>query len=154
MNSNLKVDKEEVDGSVVYHLSGQIDEDASFEEMAVTSGKKIIFNLDQVNMINSCGIRNWVEFQSKIDQSVELIYQNCPQVIIEQLNIIKGFIRDGGIIESFYAPYYNNNTDTEVKILIKPNEVVDGKAPIKTDVDGNELEFDEIEQQYFNFLKK
>jgi len=105
-------------------------------------------------MINSCGIRDWVEFQKNIDDSVQIIYQNCPQVIIEQINIIKGFIKEGGIIESFYAPYYDEKNDKEIKILITPDEVVDGKAPVKKNEDGEELDFDEIELQYFNFLKK
>ena len=74
-------------------------------------------------------------------------------MIVEQLNIIKGFIKPGGIVESFFAPYYNDAKDEEVKLLITPDEVVDNKAPAKKDSDGNELEFDEIELQYFNFLK-
>ena len=104
-------------------------------------------------MINSCGIRDWVEYQKRIPDQVKIVYSKCPQVIIEQINIIKGFIREGGIVKSFYAPYYDENNDQEVKILITPSEVVDLKAPEKKNDDGDILEFDEIELQYFNFLK-
>ncbi len=144
----------EVESSkAIYRLSGQIDEDADLSQINPEGVKEVIFDLDDVTLINSCGIRDWVKFQSELSDDLKIVYRKCPQVIVEQLNIIKGFIKDGGLIESFYAPYYNEVTDEEVKLLITPNEVVDSKAPEKKDSDGNILEFDEIELQYFNFLK-
>jgi hypothetical protein len=150
--SSLKVVIDDKDNEVIFTLSGQIDEDADFSSLN-TDKKKIIFDLDGIELINSCGIRDWVEFQNGLPSDCSIVYKNCPQVIVEQLNIIKGFIKEGGVVESFYAPYYNEAKDEEVKILITPAEVVESKAPSKKDDDGNELEFDEIELQYFNFLK-
>ncbi len=154
MNSSLTFEKEEFPDYVIFNISGQIDEDADLGSMTVDGKTKVIFNLNDVTMINSCGIRDWVEFQKNIDDATEIVYRNCPQVIIEQLNIIKGFIKSGGVVESFYAPYYDEKNDKEIKILLTPSEVVDGKAPVKKNEDGEELDFDEIELQYFNFLKK
>ncbi len=154
MSSNLKFEKEELSDHIVFNISGQIDEDAELESMHIEGHTKIVFNLENVTMINSCGIRDWVEFQKNIADDTKIIYRNCPQVIIEQLNIIKGFIKEGGVIESFYAPYYDEKSDKEIKILITPDEVIDGKAPVKKNAEGDELDFDEIELQYFNFLKK
>ncbi|MCB9091402.1 MAG: hypothetical protein H6621_09800 [Halobacteriovoraceae bacterium] len=154
MNSHLDIKKVENSDSVTFFLSGQIDEDAKLDSMLVDSFKIVIFNLDKVDMINSCGIREWVEFQKKLDSKIHIVYQNCPQVIIEQVNIIKGFIKEGGVVESFYAPYYDPENDEEIKILLTPDEVIDCKAPVKKNKNGTELEFDEIEMQYFNFLKK
>lgn len=152
MSSSLNVTKVEVTDEVEFKLSGQIDEDADLS-LLNTDKAKIIFDLEQVSLINSCGIRDWVEYQSSLPQASQIIYRKCPQVIVEQLNIIKGFIKEGGVVESFFAPYYNDAKDEEVKLLITPADVVDSKAPAKTDDEGNELEFDEIEMQYFNFLK-
>jgi hypothetical protein len=70
------------------------------------------------------------------------------------MNIVAGFIHPHGEIESFFAPYYSETSDQEVKLLITPSEVLDGKAPSKKNDAGEELEFDDIEAQYFNFLKK
>lgn len=154
MSSELRIEKIENSEEVTFSLSGNIDEDTQLDELVCNDKRKIIFDLNNIAMINSCGIRTWVEFQNRIDASVQIVYKNCPQVIIEQINIIKGFVKEGGIIESFYAPYYDNENDEEVKILLKPSEIVDCKAPVKTNDDGDELEFDEIELQYFNFLKK
>ena len=152
MSSNLNVTKVEDENQVEFQLSGQIDEDADLSQLA-TQKEKIIFDLENISLINSCGIRDWVEYQSSLPAASNIIYRKCPQVIVEQLNIIKGFIKEGGEVESFFAPYYNDAKDEEVKLLITPAEVIDSKAPAKKDEAGNELEFDEIELQYFNFLK-
>ncbi|MBD63687.1 MAG: hypothetical protein CME62_00640 [Halobacteriovoraceae bacterium] len=155
MDSSLEIVMIEQNDQVTYKLSGQIDEDADLDKMLSGAAQsRIVFDLADVTMINSCGIRDWIEFQKKINQETKIIYENCPQVIIEQMNIIKGFIREGGEISSFYAPYYNPATDEEIKILLTPEEVIEGKAPEKKDEQGRMLEFDEIELQYFNFLKK
>tara|TARA_B100001971_G_C18268046_1_gene596723 strand:- start:162226 stop:162690 length:465 start_codon:yes stop_codon:yes gene_type:complete len=152
VSSSLQVSKVEDDKQVEFKLSGQIDEDADLSLLA-TDKEKVIFDLENISLINSCGIRDWVQYQGSLPVASTIIYRKCPQVIVEQLNIIKGFIKPGGIVESFFAPYYNDAKDEEVKLLITPDEVVDNKAPVKKDSDGNELEFDEIELQYFNFLK-
>lgn len=152
MSSSLNVVREEENDQVEFKLSGQIDEDADFE-LIKTDKSKVIFDLENISLINSCGIRDWVQYQASLPSESTIIYRKCPQVIVEQLNIIKGFIKEGGVVESFIAPYYNDAKDEEVKILITPAEVIDSKAPVKKDDEGNELEFDEIELQYFNFLK-
>lgn len=152
MSSSLNVTKVEDENQVEFKLNGQIDEDADLSQLK-TDKEKVIFDLEEVSLINSCGIRDWVEYQNSLPGNSQIIYRKCPQVIVEQLNIIKGFIKEGGVVESFFAPYYNNSKDEEVKLLITPSEVVDSKAPAKKDDEGNELEFDEIELQYFNFLK-
>lgn len=152
MSTSLEITEELKDDKVTYYFSGAIDEDSDFS-LITSSEKNIIFDFDNVTLINSCGIREWINFQETIDKSCQLHYKNCPQVIVEQMNIIKGFVRSGGIIDSFYAPYYDEKTDREVKKLITPLDVVDSKAPELKNDEGDILEFDDIEAQYFNFLK-
>jgi hypothetical protein len=135
-------------------LSGHINEDSDLGEMLNLQGEELILDLKEINLINSCGIRDWIEFQKSNFNFDVVVYKNCPQVIIEQMNIVAGFIHPQGKIESFYAPYYSESNDEEIKVLLTPSEVVDGKAPIKKTDSGEELEFDDIEAQYFNFLKK
>lgn len=134
-------------------FSGAINEDSDFSVLDNLEETNIIFDLDKVVSINSCGIREWIKFQNNLPANLQITYTNCPQVVVEQMNIIKGFIKDGGVIESFYAPYYNETKDEEKIVLIKPDQVVDNKAPEIKDEDGNLLEFDDIPSQYFNFLK-
>lgn len=151
--SELRISVEEQENVLIAEFQGQIDEDANFGPISGKNAQKMIFDLNGVTMINSCGIRDWIEFQKTIPLEVKLIYKRCPQVIVEQLNIVKGFIRENSQVESFYAPYYNEVLDHEIKVLLTPDQVKEGKAPKMRDEDGNELEFDEIEAQYFSFLK-
>lgn len=151
--SGLKIELKEIGSEIEAIFEGQIDEDADFSPITGKSADTMIFNLEKVHLINSCGIRDWIEFQKTLPESMSIIYRKCPQVIVEQLNIVKGFVRENSSIESFYAPYYNEEKDEEIKALLTPGEVVDGKAPVLKDDKGNELEFDEIEAQYFSFLK-
>lgn len=152
--SSLNIIVTEDNSTINALLEGQINEDSDFTSFENLKGDKLILNLRNVTHINSCGIRDWVEIQKKYFNFSKVIYQECPQVIIEQMNIVSGFIHANGEIESFYAPYYNEEKDEEVKILLTPSEVSNSKAPSKKDADGNELEFDDIEIQYFSFLKK
>ena len=153
MSANFSMTLNQKDKETVISFKGQIDEDADFSLLKLAFGSSLVFDLNDVIMINSCGIREWIKFGQTIPSNVKIIYRNCPQVIVEQMNIVKGFVRQGGVIESFYAPYFCEETDEEHKMLIAPKDVVGGKAPALKDQQGHVLDFDDIEAQYFNFLK-
>lgn len=148
--TNIKI-TESSENKVEFELQGQIDED--FEGELISDNKKeiMIFDFNNVTMINSCGVREWITLLGKISTS-KIQYKNCPQIVIEQINMVHGFIPPNATIESFYAPYYSENSDKVYKQLLKSKDVIDMKAP-KVSVDGEELEFDAIEAQYFQFLK-
>lgn len=142
-----------ISGDEVYiTLDGTIDEDANFDKIKSLALKKYIFDFNNVVMINSCGIREWIKYLKEIE-SATIVYQNCPQIIIEQVNMVHGFIRKGVTVESFYAPYFCEQCDTPKKILLKDSEIVNSKPPVKhCNTCKEELEFDAIEKQYFSFL--
>jgi anti-anti-sigma regulatory factor len=152
--SSLTIAVTKVDSTVEVVMQGQINEDSNFDSLKGITDKKMVLDLKGITHINSCGIREWIEFQKENFKSEEVIYKECPQVIVEQMNIVSGFVHPNGLIESFYAPYYSEELDQEFKILLRPQDVVDGKAPLKQDEQGRDLEFDDIEAQYFNFLRK
>lgn len=155
MSDKLTINLQIVDNKVNADFVGSIDEDANFEEIEKVQEKEYIFDFDQVSMINSCGIREWIKFIEKLPGDAKITYKRCPQIIIEQMNMVHGFIRQGASIESFYAPYYDEESDTEHKILLQSKDIKGGKAPtIKSPDSGEEMEFDAIEEQYFSFLKK
>ena len=135
-------------------LEGVIDEDANFDKIKSLKMNKFVFDFNNVTMINSCGIREWIKYLQEIE-SASVTYVNCPQIIIEQVNMVHGFISKGTTIESFYAPYFCSNCDTGKKILLKNSEVVNMKPPAKMcNTCSSELEFDAIEKQYFSFLNQ
>lgn len=133
-------------------FEGVIDEDANFEKIKSLKMSQFIFDFNNVTMINSCGIREWIKYLDEIEEAA-VVYQNCPQIIIEQINMVHGFIRKGIKVESFFAPYFCVSCDTGKKILLKESEVQNSKPPLKhCNTCKSELEFDAIEKQYFSFL--
>lgn len=154
-DKNLEIKIDQKDQETTVYLIGVIDEDSNFDSIISLNANKYIFNFKDVSMINSCGVREWINFIEKIPASSQLIYQNCPQVVIEQINMVHGFIRKGAQVETFYAPYYSEKEDQVKKILLHTKDITNGKAPSIKDPQSEEvLEFDAIEAQYFNFLKQ
>lgn len=151
----LTINKQVLPNELVIELIGAIDEDADFKELLGLEQKTIVFDFDKVSMINSCGIREWIKFLEKLPEAIHIVYKNCPQIIIEQINMVHGFFRKGASIESFYAPYYCEECGKEHKAPLKAEQVKNRKAPkIDCPVCGKEMDFDAIEAQYFSFLGK
>ena len=135
-------------------LEGVIDEDANFDKIKSLKMNKFIFDFDNVTMINSCGIREWIKYLKEIENAT-VTYINCPQIIIEQVNMVHGFIKKETSVSSFYAPYFCEKCDIGKKILLNNHEIVNMLAPKKTCTTcSHELEFDAIEKQYFSFLNQ
>lgn len=135
-------------------LVGLIDEDANFDKIKSLKMNQFVFDFNNVTMINSCGIREWIKYISEFENA-KITYVNCPQIIIEQVNMVHGFIKKDVTVESFYAPYFCNSCDTGKKILLKNSEVINMKPPAKLcNTCSSELEFDAIEKQYFSFLNQ
>jgi anti-anti-sigma regulatory factor len=151
----LTINKQILQDELNVELIGAIDEDTDFKELIGLEQKTISFDFAQVNMINSCGIRDWIKFLEKIPATVHIVYKNCPQIIIEQINMVHGFFRQGASIESFYAPYYCEKCEIEKKVHLKADQVKNRKAPkMICPTCESEMDFDAIEAQYFSFLGK
>lgn len=154
MSEKLTITTRITDVTANVALEGVIDEDANFDKIKSLGMNQFIFDFNNVSMINSCGIREWIKYLDGLG-SASITYINCPQIIIEQVNMVHGFIRKGVAVESFYAPYFCTNCDTGKKILLKSSEVLGTKPPLKhCNTCKTELEFDAIEKQYFSFLSQ
>lgn len=152
----LETNKQIVEDQLIVDFKGQIDEDADFKELEQLAQSKITFDFNQVEMINSCGIREWIKFLDKVPEKTRIVYRQCPQIIIEQINMVHGFFRKGSSIESLYAPYFCENCEHESKELVSFEQIKNKKAPkIPCPKCGHEfMDFDAIEAQYFGFVNK
>jgi hypothetical protein len=153
----LKFNYETNGSSLTLSIEGSINEDLQIDKLNELSGTEIRIDMDKVKMINSCGIREWIRMIEKFGTSVSIEYQNVPQIVIQQMNMIAGFLSKNAKVLTFYAPYFIEDLDQEKQILLNASDIQNGKAPKKTTVvDGTEyeLDFDAIEEQYFRFLKK
>ena len=107
-SSSLEYDK--IKGTGVLNLSGSFDENATLPDPeGVTKITTLYVNFGRVRFINSSGIGTWVLYVRKIlelKSDLQFIFQNCPKVIIDQVNTVESFLPDGGEVESFKLPIF------------------------------------------------
>jgi anti-anti-sigma regulatory factor len=152
----MKITSKEENGNLIVEIEGSIDEDAVFDSVDLSVAGKIMIDLGKVNSINSCGIREWVKWLREKKEGNEISLRKCPKVIVDQINMVSGFLPDGANVESFYVPFYNEETDNEKFVLFtKGKEYSDSEVnvPEVKDDDGTDMELDVIEAKYFKFLK-
>ncbi|MBN2724810.1 MAG: hypothetical protein JXR95_12125 [Deltaproteobacteria bacterium] len=140
------------------NIIGIIDEDNNLEEIGERVGTgTVLLNLSNVERINSCGVRDWVNWLTKIEsKGAKVVLLECSPAIVAQINLVSNFISKS-LIQSFYAPYYCANCDKEKVLLIESStmkNVETPSAPISRcdDCDGV-MEFDDMEESYFAFLQ-
>lgn len=99
-------------------MGGDLDENASFVELAGQLSGRVVFDLAQVRRINSCGAREWVTFQRDlVPPSVTLELCACSPSVVAQLNTIANF-RGRARVSSFLAPYLCERCNHEEQLLV------------------------------------
>ena len=154
-NEKFKIENQEKEGKATILLKGIIDEDATFDPILKTTGP-LVFNFAGVTSINSCGIRNWVNFLKSVGDR-PIAYAECPPLVVRQLNMVPSF---GGVakIQSVYASYICDNCEHEKLVLIADDKFKGGNATIAETLPceacgKGEMEFDGHPKQYFSFSK-
>lgn len=138
-------------------IGGTIDEDIDFSMYSLAGGQQVDIDMNQIKSINSCGIREWIKWMGTAG-SASIQFINCPKVIVDQINMVDGFLPGSAKVQSFYVPYYNDDSGAEKNILfVRGTHFDDGSLTppegVKDD-SGNEMEMDVIEAKYFKFLKR
>ena len=136
--------------------TGTFDEDFKSEAYPFHGAKKIAFYLAGVTEINSIGIREWIKWLNTA-QGASFEFYECPKVIMNQINMVFGFLPKNSIVKSFYVPYYSEDSKTEKNILYTlGKEYTDSSInfPEVKDEAGNLMDLDVIEANYFKFLKR
>lgn len=153
----LEIKTEKNGDKMALTLVGTIDEDIDFNQYPLAGASEIDLHLDGVKSINSCGIREWIKWIAGSNAQA-IRWHNCTKPIVDQINMVDGFLPPSGKVMSFYVPYYNDDAGSEKNVLFRygqeytDNEV---KAPASVkDDDGNEMDMDVIEAKYFKFIKK
>jgi hypothetical protein len=156
--SQFKSETQQESGGLKVSLSGHIDEDASFAALSLDGASKVIVELDKVTAINSCGIREWIKWIRTAPPTAQIIYRQCPKVIVDQINMVAGFLPANGKVESFYVPYYSDASGDEKMVLFKEGVEFKGNEVFPPgevkDNSGEVMEMDVIEAKYFKFLQK
>lgn len=151
----VKIEKSGTQYSV--SVFGVIDEDVDFNNYSLAGATRIDLKLGNIKSINSCGIREWIKWIGTAG-SAQVNYIECPKIIVDQINMVQGFLPTNGKIESFYVPYYNDESGSEKIVLFTlGKEYTETSLTPPTDIkdaDGNPMEMDVVEAKYFKFIKK
>jgi hypothetical protein len=140
-------------------LKGNIDEDASFAGSDLSNVSDITLDLQEVKAINSCGIREWINWIRTAPAGAQITFENCPKIIVDQINMVAGFLPEKAKVRSFYVPYYCDSSGNEKMVLFREGQEFKGSdifAPeeVKDDETGEFMEMDVIEAKYFKFLNR
>lgn len=138
-------------------LRGEIDENADFSELRIVLRGNVELSLEGITRINSCGVREWVNFVRDLPGVTELTFTHCSPAIVTQLNMIYNF-RGAAKVRSFYAPYVCDACGHEdEKLLDVQNQFPSGPGKVPEyacEQCGAAMEFDDLPERYLSFLNE
>src|SRR5439155_2174859 len=137
-------------------LGGVIDEDNELGELVdkIPTGTAVI-DLGEVERINSCGVRDWVNWLTKLEgQGARSVLVECSPAIVAQINLVNNFT-GSGVVKSFYVPYFCPECDEEKVLLVEAGDM--GPPPhepptCRCDECDLVMDFDDMPDSYFAFL--
>lgn len=143
-------------------VSGTIDEDNTLAgSLKKIEGRTVVIDLSGVERINSCGVRDWVNWLNDLESAGKsAVLVRCSPCIVTQINLVHNFT-GRGLVKSFFAPYYCGRCDKEQLKLLQVESFAGNTQPRAPDcrADGCqnvpcELAFDDIDEAYFAFLPR
>ena len=143
--------------SVTFFFEGSIDESFASFSLKPHPNKGVKIDFEKIKSINSIGVRNWIQWLSSAP-GVKFTFQKCPVCVIEQVNNVKGFAPLSTVIESFFVPYYSEETGEEKhELYLLDRDYKMGSTPnikVIKDSTGRKMELDVYPQKYFKFILK
>lgn len=144
-------------------IDGAMDEHSDYSPIETKFTDDVVFDFDGVNHINSTGIKHWVQWVSGIvsqNPSLKFYFVNCPKPIVDQINMVDGFLPKNSVVKSFKVPYYCEECEkdaTYIFVLGREYKIENGQVTIEAptypcDCAEPSMEPDVIEQKYFRFL--
>ena len=137
-------------------LLGVIDEDNELTDLSdkIPPGTAVI-DLGEIERINSCGVRDWVNWLGKIEKNnTNVVLVECSPAIVAQINLVNNFTGNGAV-KSFYVPYFCPECDEEKVLLAETADM--GPPPhepptCRCDECDLVMDFDDMPDSYFAFL--
>jgi anti-anti-sigma regulatory factor len=156
MTEKLRATVEHEGETSLVKLAGYLDEDNDLKGLvAMIPAGTAMIDLAEVERINSCGIRDWVNWLSALESNgIRPVLVGCSPAIVAQINLVKNFT-GGGAVKSFQIPYYCSECDEEKVMLVETSEMGSADTPPPAclcETCGHAMEIDEMPQSYFAFL--
>ncbi len=101
---------------------GALDEHSGLKELPTkVNGQVVYIDLAEVERINSCGVRDWMQMIAAMSVNARVVLTNCSPAIVAQLNFVHRFAGNA-IIESILMPYVCPFCESEKKISVSAAE--------------------------------
>lgn len=152
-------------GSVLeVSISGYVGENSGLHDFNYKGITKISIDVGGVNYINSVGVKQWIHWTGRFPQGLTIEFHKCPALIINQVNMVVGFLPRGGTIESLSAPFICEDCSREETILLhRPKDFDYATANesyrfiqpvVPCPKCKKPMELDAMETKFFGFLKQ
>ena len=160
--NNFKCYIESQEGFVCMEFSGRMDEDMILPDRSQLEGKHVLVDFEEVAFINSLGIRKWLMWIEK-HPFKSLRFKNLPLNVVDQVNMVEGFLPEDSQVESFYVPYYCEGCELETHHHFEEGREFCWGIKVPTDEElrskkceecGSGIEPSVQEQKFFLFLMK
>ena len=127
--SKFKMVREKRGDWEVIRLSGIIDAEAGvhFINLYGDAARSCRFNFRDVTAINSYGIRAWVLFLRDFQGEREVELEECPTVIVDQLNMLSSF-RGKAKVKSVFINYACVQCNQTTSQLVEAGKFLDYKS--------------------------
>ncbi|MFW7377386.1 MAG: hypothetical protein ACOH5I_01100 [Oligoflexus sp.] len=152
---NLSIIWQASQDRITLHLIGDVDETFQHDRIPLEQKLPIYLNLSQVKHFNSIGIREWIHFMRRLSKICQPVLQECSVSFVDQINMVPDSLGNGNV-ESFYAPYYcacGQECNRLIQVSQSEEDLKNFEAPLFSCDCGKNLEFDAIEESYFQFLQ-
>lgn len=140
---------------VTVKLAGVINEDNDLaEHLDLIDGSWVAINLSDVERINSCGLRDWVNWINALEaKGSKMLFLECSLSIVAQINVVNNFTGTGRI-KSLYLPYYCEACNEAHPRLYEAEDLAPEQLPPASRCIGCEqiMDFDDMPDTYFAFL--
>ncbi|MFT7621404.1 MAG: anti-anti-sigma regulatory factor [Myxococcota bacterium] len=140
-------------------LSGVIDEDNELLGLLDRiTGSRLFVDLIDVERINSCGVRDWVNWLDAVTHDrKDTVLLDCSPAIVAQLNLVENFAARAAVL-SVTAPWYCETCDLERTSVLRVAELQASAHPrpdaLRCEACAGAMAFDDIEDSYFAFLRE
>lgn len=115
--------------SQVISFKGHLDETSELPTSdSLANLKSLTFNLDGCRVINSSGIKKWVQLMSQLalEDDLKIVLQNCHPLILDQINLIEGFLPKNAQVESLYVMLFCEKCEKEFEVRKKVTDIENG----------------------------
>ena len=151
--------------NLTLRISGVVNEDVNFGVVLDQLGANYsaipnaLIDVQNIQSLNSVGVRGWLLFLERLQQSKTCRFIGLSEAFVEQSNLVANMLgRKGTPVETFVIPYYCEKCNDRFALQFQTKDLPADletftPAPVKCTKCGSSMEFDSLPEEYFSFLR-